>query len=91
MDEKHDSTEHMSSTAPTNHSEHTHLPFRSGRHRLRHILRPDGKKVHIAGSPDEFKTLKRTLSTTQPDLDSWEVVIHGSLEHVSLPLSFIHP
>jgi hypothetical protein len=51
--------------------------------RVRKILRPDGKKLHIAQSPEEVEKLKRTLSSISPLDQDWEVVIHGSLEHVS--------
>jgi hypothetical protein len=50
--------------------------------RVRRILRPDGRKLHIAHSPEEVKNLTRRLSTVSPLDDDWEVVIHGSLEHV---------
>jgi hypothetical protein len=78
-DEKQPGTEH---TTHPGHN-HQHLPFYATRHRFAHFLKPNGKKVHIAGSPDEFESLKRRLSTVQPNQDEWEVVINGSLEHVS--------
>jgi hypothetical protein len=52
--------------------------------RVRKILRADGKKLHIAQSPEEMEKLKRRLSTIDPMDQDWEVVIHGSLEHVSI-------
>jgi hypothetical protein len=52
--------------------------------RVRKILRPDGKKLHIAQTPEEVEKLKRRLSRISPMDQDWEVVIHGSLEHVSL-------
>ena len=82
-DEKHDEDHSAPDIFPGVHN-HPHLPFRAGRHRLAHFLRPNGKKVHIAGSPDEFETIKRKLSTAQPGRDDWEIVINGSLEHVSV-------
>jgi len=53
--------------------------------RVRKILRPDGKKLHIAQSPEALEMLKRRLSSVSPLDQDWEVVIHGSLEHVSVP------
>lgn len=61
-------------TPPTGHS-HT------GK-RLRKLLRPDGKRIHIAASPEEHLRLTRTLPNIEPD-DNFEVHIHGSAEHVS--------
>ena len=50
--------------------------------RLRKLLRPDGKRIHIAASPEEHLRLTRTLPNIEPD-DNFEVHIHGSAEHVS--------
>ena len=51
--------------------------------RVRHIVRPDGRKVHVAGSPADVEPLKRKISTVMPNEDEWDIVIHGSGEHVS--------
>jgi hypothetical protein len=54
--------------------------------RLRHFFRPDGRKVHIAATPEEVEKLKRKLSVSDPTLmgdKGFDVVIHGSLDHVS--------
>jgi len=50
------------------------------RSRLRHFLRPDGRKVHIALSPEEADKLRRTLSITEKA--GFDIVIHGEEEHV---------
>jgi hypothetical protein len=52
--------------------------------RLRQFLRPDGRKIHIAATPEEYDQLKRQLSETEADSD-FDVFIHGSLEHVPIP------
>lgn len=51
------------------------------RSRLRHFLRPDGRKVHIASSPEDAEKLRRTLSVTEKG--DFDIVIHGEEEHVS--------
>jgi ATP sulfurylase len=61
------------------HQKHHHH-HHTGR-RLRHFLRPDGKKVHIAGSPEEANVLRNTLAKDEKDVD-FDLVIHGSPEHV---------
>ena len=53
----------------------------SSHHRLRNLLKPDGRRVHIAGSPEEHVRLRRNLSTIEPD-GEFDVYIHGSDEHV---------
>lgn len=63
---------------PGQHNHH-HL-HHTGR-RLRHFLKPDGRKVHIAGSPDEANVLRKTLSSHEKD-DDFDLVIHGSPEHL---------
>lgn len=50
--------------------------------RLRKLLRPDGRRIHIAASPEEHLRLSRTLPNIEPD-DNFEIHIHGSVEHVS--------
>ena len=50
--------------------------------RSRKLLNPDGKRIHIAGSPEEHVRLTRTLPNIEPD-DNFEVHIQGSAEHVS--------
>ena len=60
--------------APTGH-------YHTGK-RLRKLHRPDGKRIHIAASPEEHLRLTRSLPNIEPD-DNFEVHIHGSAEHVS--------
>ena len=68
---------------PQHHHYHLpHLPhynLRKTGQRLRHLLHPDGRKVHIAQNPAEAEELKRTLSQ---DDDEIEIFIHGSDEHL---------
>lgn len=49
--------------------------------RLRKLHRPDGKRIHIAASPEEHIRLTRTLPNIEPD-DNFEIHIHGSEEHL---------
>lgn len=48
---------------------------------LRKLLRPNGRRVHIAASPEEHEKLRKTLTRIEPD-DEYDVFIHGSDEHV---------
>ena len=50
--------------------------------RLRKFLKPDGKRVHIAATPEEHIKLIQTLPHIEPD-DNFEVHIHGSEEHLN--------
>ena len=68
------------------HQSHQHHHSHHGHHtgkRLRHFLRPDGRKVHIASSPDEANHMRRKLSTAE-EKEDFDLVVHGSPEHVSL-------
>ncbi|EOA88521.1 uncharacterized protein SETTUDRAFT_160398 [Exserohilum turcica Et28A] len=49
--------------------------------RLRQFLRSDGRKVHIASSPDEANSMRRKLSTAN-EKEGFELVVHGSPEHI---------
>jgi hypothetical protein len=74
-----------SNTAAAQHEPHQHHHPHLGHHtgkRLRHFLRPDGRKVHIASSPDEANHLRRKLSTAN-EKEDFDLVIHGSPEHAS--------
>ncbi|KAH0541882.1 hypothetical protein FGG08_003687 [Glutinoglossum americanum] len=51
------------------------------RSRLRQFFLPDGRRVHIAASPEEVDGLKRELSRQYPDQE-FDLYIHGSPEHV---------
>jgi low temperature requirement protein LtrA len=70
---------------PEAHSSWTHhLHSR----RLRWFLHPSGKRVHVAGTPDEAQGLHKTLTNQGLADGEWDVVIHGSADHVSLHLFF---
>jgi len=49
--------------------------------RLRHLLLPDGRKVHIALSPEEAESLRQRLNVIQKD-EPFDLVIAGSPEHL---------
>lgn len=67
-----------SSNTISSQSQHHHYPHLP--RRARHFLRPDGRKVHIAFSPDEAVRLRRRLSAIEKD--EFDMVIHGSDQHV---------
>lgn len=73
------STEPLSSPALP---EVTHGHFHTGK-RLRQLLRPNGKRIHIAATPEEHIRLTRTLPNIEPD-DNFEIYIHGSAEHLAV-------
>lgn len=54
----------------------------SGR-RLKKLLRPDGRRIHIAASPEEHDRLRKSLPSIEPD-GEFDIYIHGSDEHVSV-------
>ncbi|KAF2491628.1 hypothetical protein BU16DRAFT_574646 [Lophium mytilinum] len=68
-------------TAVSHQHQHQHPHLHHTGRRLRHFLRPDGRKVHIAGSPDEAEKLKRTLSVSEKE-GTFDLVIHGTDEHI---------
>jgi hypothetical protein len=47
------------------------------------FFRPNGMKIHVAGSPRDVEPLRRKLSTVERE-DQFDIVIHGSAEHVCL-------
>lgn len=49
--------------------------------RLRHLLLPNGRKVHIAPSPEDAIHLKKRLDETEKD-QSFDLVVNGSPEHL---------
>ncbi|KAF3032376.1 hypothetical protein E8E12_001949 [Didymella heteroderae] len=61
------------------HPHHHHHLHGAGR-RIRHLLRPDGRQVHIAKNPDEARRMSQTLRLNEKD--DFDLVIHGSPEHV---------
>ena len=66
-------------------SQHQHrISFAHHHHsgsRIRHFLHPNGKKIHVAASPTDVETLRKTVSAIEKEGD-FELVIHGSPEHV---------
>ncbi|KAF2826183.1 hypothetical protein CC86DRAFT_25909 [Ophiobolus disseminans] len=75
-------TDTPASATTTQHDHaHSHLHGHSGK-RVRRLLHlPDGRKVHVASSPDEANTLRKTLSAAN-EKDDFDLVIHGSPEHI---------
>ncbi|KAI9647287.1 hypothetical protein NHQ30_003670 [Ciborinia camelliae] len=70
------------STAPTTlHGTSTHSHHYRG-HRLRNFMLPNGRKVHIAPSPEEAEGLRRRLSAIEKD-QPFDLVINGSPEHIA--------
>ncbi|KAF2028544.1 hypothetical protein EK21DRAFT_69518 [Setomelanomma holmii] len=69
------------------HHHHPHVHGHTGK-RLKQFFRPDGRKVHVAHSPDEANTLRKTLSASN-EKDDFDLVIHGSPEHLEA-LRHIH-
>ena len=66
------------------HHQHHHHYHHSGR-RLRQFLRPDGRRVHIAHSPEEAEKMRRRLTSGDQDKDQdqdFDLYIHGSPEHL---------
>lgn len=75
-------TEAAEDQHPHHHHHHPHLP--AGR-KLKHFFRPDGRKVQVAHSPEEFEHHRRRKSSVDPEKDldgEYDVVMHGSAEHV---------
>lgn len=64
-------------TVSSGHSHHGH----SASKRIRHFMLPDGRKVHIALSPEEAETLRQRLNTIAKD-EPFDLVIQGSPEHL---------
>ena len=62
---------------------HIHIPHHPGK-RLKQWARADGRKIHIAHTPEEEVELRRYLSVSEPSQD-FDIYIHGSPEHVRLP------
>ncbi|CAO2648559.1 Nn.00g078260.m01.CDS01 [Neocucurbitaria sp. VM-36] len=60
------------------HHHHAHLHY-SGK-RFRQFVRPNGRNVHIASSPEEANLLRKSLSAAN-EKDDFDLVIHGSPEH----------
>ncbi|KAL3427562.1 hypothetical protein PVAG01_01071 [Phlyctema vagabunda] len=58
--------------------------------RLRHFLMPDGKKIHIAPSPEEAATLRQRIDAISID-EPFDLVVNGSPEHLdALRIAHFH-
>jgi hypothetical protein len=72
------------STTPTTTSGITlsggHSHHKAGK-RLRHFMLPDGRKVHIALSPEEAESLRQRLTTIKKG-EPFDLVVSGSPEHL---------
>ncbi|KAG7004680.1 hypothetical protein G7Y79_00024g056300 [Physcia stellaris] len=67
-------------------SEKVGIDLHGGHHhtgrRLRQLLHPSGRRIHVAGSPDEHERLKAKLVASEPD-QNFDVCVHGSPEHLA--------
>jgi hypothetical protein len=74
---------HTPASATTEHDhDHSHLHGHSGK-TLRHFFSPEGRRIHVARSPEEVDKLRKQ-SIAVDEKDNFDFVIHGSPEHVSL-------
>ena len=79
----------MADPAPSTPPEPTALSGENAQHhhhlhtgkRLRKFLRPNGRRVHIAATPEEHVRLKNTLPNIEPD-ENFDLFLHGSDDHV---------
>jgi hypothetical protein len=60
---------------------HPHVHGHSGK-RLRHFFSPEGRRIQVAHSPDEANNIRKQ-SIAVNEKDDFDLVIHGSPEHVS--------
>lgn len=51
--------------------------------RLRKLLHPNGRRIHIAPTPDEQLRLARDLPKVEPD-ENFDIYLHGSPEHLNV-------
>lgn len=61
-----------------------HLHGHAGVHmreRLRHFLHPNGKRVHVAASPEEAVNLRQRLASIHSD-DEFDIYVSGTPEHL---------
>lgn len=52
------------------------------RERLRHFVHPNGKRIHVAASPEEADQLKKRLSQIHSN-DEFDVYISGTSDHLN--------
>ncbi|KAL8699499.1 MAG: hypothetical protein Q9201_005972 [Fulgogasparrea decipioides] len=50
--------------------------------RLKHLLKPDGRRLHVVASPEEHARLHKSLSAVEPE-GNFDVCLHGSPEHLA--------
>ena len=86
----HDSKSHDGTMSPTDppsgiSTGGTVTPSRSSRHhharRLLHFIRPSGRHVHIAHTPEQHEELRKQLTSHYTDQE-FDVYIHGTPEHI---------
>ncbi|KAJ9610550.1 hypothetical protein H2200_005327 [Cladophialophora chaetospira] len=61
---------------------HHHPHLEHAKERLRHLIHPDGRKIHIAHTPEEHIKLQNQLR--QQGAEQFDVVISGSPEHLAI-------
>ncbi|KAL8711317.1 MAG: hypothetical protein Q9220_004214 [cf. Caloplaca sp. 1 TL-2023] len=71
----------MASTPDGLGSTVTHALHHTGQ-RLKRLLRPDGRRVHVAYTPEEHAHLQKALTAVEPD-DNFDICLHGSPEHLA--------
>ena len=69
--------------AQPHHHRIFHHHHSSGR-RVKQFFRPDGRRVHIANTPEEHQRLQRHLSVSEPD-PHFDLYVYGTPEHVRVP------
>lgn len=75
-----DGAETPSSARPRHHHHHTHLHGAGAR--IKQLLHPDGRTIHVVGNPDEAHRMSQTLRLNKKKHS--DLVVYGSLEHVRL-------
>ncbi|OAP63445.1 hypothetical protein AYL99_02672 [Fonsecaea erecta] len=68
---------------PHTQHQHQHPHVDHAKDKLRHFIHPDGRKIHIAHTPEEHVKLQKELSQ-QHGPDEFDVVISGSPEHLAV-------
>ena len=53
------------------------------RQRIKHLIHPDGRSIHVVQTPEENVKLRTELSKTTPDGD-FDVIIQGTTEHYAI-------
>ena len=71
---------------PTEDYHPHHYSLRRTTQRIRHLIHPDGKNVHVAQSPAEAVELKKSLSNSESDSEDEDirVCVHGDDDHISI-------